>query len=83
MLVGIWVSKLLTLNTTRRCNISIHRSANVCGELFAHKLMTDGHKVALMATRFHEYPAIWGIEVQQQRDAKIWIQWKHGQKCGV
>ena len=40
----------------------------VCVEnIFAHKPMTDGHKITLVATRFRNYAAIWWAELQKKR----------------
>ena len=40
----------------------------VCVEnIFAHKPMTDGHKITLVATRFRNYAAIWWAELQRKR----------------
>ena len=40
----------------------------VCVEnIFAHKPMTDGHKITLVATQFRNYAAIWWAKLQRKR----------------
>ena len=35
--------------------------------IFAHKPMTDGHKITLVATRFRNYAALWWAKLQRKR----------------
>ena len=51
--------------------------------IFAHKPMTDGHKITLVVTRFRNYTAIWWAELQRKRrnqqidPVDTWIEMKN------